>query len=208
VLLLADVAKIPAADLDKVKNFVSQGGVLIRFAGDRMTAGSDDLVPVKLRAGGRYLGSAMAWQAPQHLAPFNASSPFNGLEIPSEVTVTRQVLAEPSAELQNRSWAQLADGTPLITAQAVGSGWIVLFHVAASPGWSSLPSPDFVDMLKRLLAMSANTGARAGGLTSLPPVSLLDGLAGHAAFGCDADPARDFSHVRVPAASAGSLWRP
>ncbi|HEX4177389.1 MAG TPA: BatA domain-containing protein, partial [Rhizomicrobium sp.] len=138
VLVLADVAKISGDDLGKVKDFVSKGGMLIRFAGDHMTGGSDDLVPVHLRVGGRYLGSAMAWSAPQHLAPFGPSSPFNGLEVPAEVTVTRQVLAEPSAELQGRTWAQLADGTPLITAQAVDQGWIVLFHITASPGWSSL----------------------------------------------------------------------
>ncbi|MBA2588737.1 MAG: BatA domain-containing protein, partial [Alphaproteobacteria bacterium] len=150
VLLLADVAKISAADIPKVKDFVSHGGVLIRFAGERMTGGSDELVPVRLRAGGRYLGSAMAWSAPQHLAGFGPLSPFNGLEIASEVTVSRQILAEPSAELSNRTWAQLSDGTPLITAQAMGSGWIVLFHTAASPGWSSLPlSGLYVEMLKR-----------------------------------------------------------
>jgi hypothetical protein len=201
VLLLADVAKISAAEIDKVKDFVSHGGVLIRFAGERMTSGADELVPVKLRAGGRYLGSAMAWGAPQHLAPFGPQSPFNGLEIPTEVTVTRQILAEPSSELQGRTWAQLADGTPLITAQAVGSGWIVLFHISASPGWSSLPlSGLYVEMLKRLLALSAGTPARdLAGLTSLPPVSLLDGF-GHAVpppSDATPIPARDFAHTRV-----------
>ncbi len=180
VLLLADVARIPEADMARVKEFVSHGGVLIRFAGERMTGGSDDLVPVRLRAGGRYLGSAMAWSAPQHLAGFSALSPFNGLEIPSEVTVSRQILAEPGAENDDRTWARLSDGTPLITAQAMGSGWIVLFHVTASPNWSSLPiSGLYVDMLKRLLALSAGTPARdLAGLTSLPAVQLLDGF-GH-----------------------------
>src|SRR5476649_2139064 len=55
VLLLADVAQISSSDMTKVKDFVSHGGVLIRFAGDRMTGGADDLVPVRLRIGGRYL---------------------------------------------------------------------------------------------------------------------------------------------------------
>ena len=201
VLLLADVAKISAADIPKVKDFVAHGGVLIRFAGERMTGGADELVPVRLRAGGRYLGSAMAWSAPQHLAPFSALSPFNGLEIPAEVTVTRQILAEPSAELQGRTWAQLADGTPLITAEAMGTGWIVLFHTSASPGWSSLPlSGLYVEMLKRLLALSAGTPARdLAGLTSLPPVSLLDGFGHTMPPPSDAAPipAHDFSHVRV-----------
>ncbi|HVV27708.1 MAG TPA: DUF4159 domain-containing protein [Rhizomicrobium sp.] len=201
VLLLADVARIPEADRQKVKDFISRGGVLIRFAGERMAAGSDDLVPVPLRTGGRYLGSAMAWGAPQHLAPFASASPFNGLEIPGEVTVTRQILAEPSAELQGRTWAQLADGTPLITAQAMGQGWIVLFHITASPTWSSLPlSGLYVDMLKRLLALSAGTPARdLAGLTSLPPVTTLDGFGHPGAPPPDAAPipARDFSRTRV-----------
>ena len=210
VLLLADVAKISSDDMDKVKDFVSHGGVLIRFAGERMTGGADDLVPVRLRAGGRYLGSAMAWGAPQHLAPFGPLSPFNGLEIPSEVTVTRQILAEPSAELEGRTWAQLADGTPLITAQAMGSGWIVLFHISASPGWSSLPlSGLYVDMLKRLLALSAGTPARdLAGLTSLPPVSLLDGF-GHAvppASDIAPIPAQGFTRVRVSAQHPPGLY--
>ena len=201
VLLLADVAKINGADMERAKDFVSKGGVLIRFAGERTTNGTDDLVPVKLRVGGRYLGSAMAWSTAQRLAPFTATSPFNGLETPTEVTVTRQVLAEPSAEAQNRTWAQLADGTPLITAQALGAGWIVMFHTSASPGWSTLPlSGLYVDMLKRLLALSAGTPARElAGLTSLPPVSLLDGF-GHA-MAPPADvtpiPAKGFSQVRV-----------
>ncbi|MCX7280384.1 MAG: DUF4159 domain-containing protein, partial [Alphaproteobacteria bacterium] len=164
----------------------------------------------RLRAGGRYLGSAMAWSAPQHLAAFGPQSPFNGLEIASEVTVSRQILAEPSAELSGRTWAQLADGTPLITAQAMGSGWIVLFHTAASPGWSSLPlSGLYVEMLKRLLALSAGTPARElAGLTTLPPLSLLDGF-GHT-IPPTADvaplPAHDFSKQRVSPQHPAGLY--
>ena len=130
-----------------------------------------------------------------------AKAKVNGLEIASEVTVSRQILAEPSAELSGRTWAQLADGTPLITAQAMGSGWIVLFHTAASPGWSSLPlSGLYVEMLKRLLALSAGTPARElAGLTTLPPVSLLDGF-GHTIPPTPEVaplPAHDFSKQRV-----------
>jgi len=201
VLVLADVARITGDNLKRVQDFVKKGGVLIRFAGERMTGGSDELVPVRLRTGGRYLGSAMAWSSAQRLGNFGPNSPFNGLEIPKEVTVTRQILAEPSAELQSRSWASLADGTPLITARAEGAGWIVLFHTTASPGWSSLPlSGLYVDMLKRLLALSAGTPARdLAGLTSLPPVSVLDGFGQATSPSGDAlpIPAKDFAKTVV-----------
>ncbi len=69
--------------------------------------------------------------------------------MPNDVTVTRQVLAEPDAGLADRTWATLADGTPLVTAQRRGKGLIVLFHVTADTRWSDLPlSGAFVDMLR------------------------------------------------------------
>jgi hypothetical protein len=181
VLFLADIGKIGGSDADAVNKFVDKGGVLVRFAGPRMTGGADALVPVSLRVGGRYLGSAMSWDKPQKLAPFPANSPFNGLAIPDEVTVSRQILAEPSAETAERSWARLTDGTPLVTARQQGQGWIILFHVTASPAWSTLPlSGLYVDMLKRILALSAGTPAgNLARLSSLAPISVLDGF-GHA----------------------------
>ncbi|HEY0104675.1 MAG TPA: DUF4159 domain-containing protein [Rhizomicrobium sp.] len=178
VLILADVGRVTGSDADAIAAFVKAGGLLIRFAGGRMTAGTDDLVPVKLRVGGRYLGGALAWAEPQKLAPFSDSSPFAGLAIPPEVTVTRQVLAEPSVELADRSWARLADGTPLVTGEARGKGFIALFHITAGPAWSSLPlSGLYVDMMRRLLALAS--GSRPADLktaTTLPPVTTLDGF--------------------------------
>ena len=176
VLVLADIGKI--SETDRVAKFVNDGGLLIRFAGDRMTGSVDDLVPVKLRVGGRYLGGALAWAEPQHLAPFADNSPFNGLSIPADVTVSRQVLAEPSVQLSDRTWARLADGTPLVTAEQRGKGWILLFHISASPSWSSLPlSGLYVDMLRRLLMLS--NGTNPGELASaaaLPALETLDGF--------------------------------
>ena len=179
VLVLSDIGRISGEDYAAVARFVAAGGVLIRFAGPRLTHGADALVPVTLRSGGRYLGGAMGWTKPQHLAAFPASSPFRGLAIPKDVTISRQILAEPSIELANRSWARLDDGTPLVTGAPRGKGWIVLFHVPAAPGWSSLPmSHLFIDMLRRLLQLAASTtpGAIGAREASLPPRALLDGF--------------------------------
>ena len=162
-----------------------------------MAAGADDLVPVPLRVGERYLGGAMAWSQPQHLAAFAPDSPFNGLSVPQDVTVSRQILAEPSSDAAGHVWARLADGTPLVTARHQGQGWIILFHTAASPGWSTLPlSGLYVDMLRRVLALSGGTAAESlASLTSLPPLSLLDGFGHQTAPNGEAMPilARDFT---------------
>ncbi len=55
MLILADVGNVAEAR-DQLTRWIEEGGVLVRFAGPRLAAGDDDLVPVKLRRGGRILG--------------------------------------------------------------------------------------------------------------------------------------------------------
>ena len=172
VLILADRAASP-----DLAAWVEKGGLLIRFAGPRLAeAAPDALLPVHLLGGDRQLGGAMSWNEPAGLAAFPAGSPFAGLPVPPEVLVTRQVLAEPGAGLAAHTWASLADGTPLVTWAARGAGRIVLFHVTANADWSNLPlSGLFVDMLSRLVALSAGVASIADG-SVLPPAEALDGF--------------------------------
>ncbi|WP_298965614.1 DUF4159 domain-containing protein [uncultured Methylobacterium sp.] len=171
VLMLADVGALDPAAQERVAAFVQKGGMLVRFAGPRLAAGSDDLVPVRLRRGGRVLGGTLSWDSPRTLAPFAAESPFAGLKPPADIGVRRQILAEPDGELARRTWAALQDGTPIVTAAKRGEGLVVLFHVTADTNWSNLPlSGLFVDMLRRTLALAGTSpaGAPAGG--GPPPV--------------------------------------
>ena len=154
MMILADVGNVAEAR-ERLTKWIEDGGVLVRFAGPRLAAADDDLIPVKLRRGGRALGGALSWDQPQQLAGFSRESPFIGMPVPNDVTVNRQVLAEPDAMLTDRTWATLADGTPLVTAQARGKGLIILFHVSADTRWSNLPlSGAFVDMLKRIVSLA------------------------------------------------------
>jgi hypothetical protein len=92
------------------------------------------------------------------------------------VRVTRQVLAEPGADLASHTWASLADGTPLVTWRAQGAGQVVLFHVTSNADWSNLPlSGLFVDMLNRLVQLSAGVTSSADA-TVLAPAEALDGF--------------------------------
>jgi hypothetical protein len=92
------------------------------------------------------------------------------------VTVSRQILAEPSLDLDRKVWVRLADGTPLITADKRGSGTVVLVHTSADPSWSNLAlSGLFPQMLRRVVAYSAGL-SRAPLHGALQPYRLLDGL--------------------------------
>ncbi len=142
---------------ERLADYVETGGVLIRFAGPKLAKRVDDLVPVALRGGGRAIGGALSWETPQTLAPFETDSPFFGLEISDEVTVSQQVMAEPGIETDTRSWARLEDGSPIVTAGPRGEGLIVMFHVTAGPEWSNLAlSGLYVDMLRRILPLAKN----------------------------------------------------
>ncbi len=161
---------------------MEHGGLLLRFAGPRSADADEDapagdpLMPERLLAEDRQLGGALSWSQPAKLAPFPALSPFAGLPVPAEVTVSRQVLAEPTATLADHTWARLADGTPLVTEASRGAGRVVLFHVTANADWSSLPlSGLFPDMLRRLVALSAGVSA-APDAAPLSPAETLDGF--------------------------------
>jgi hypothetical protein len=183
MIVLADVGTLSPEIRERLAAWIEQGGVLVRFAGPRLAQADDDLVPVKLRRGGRSLGGSLTWEKPQHLAAFAADGPFAGVAVPKDVTVNRQVLAEPDAVLATKSWASLEDGTPLVTGERRGKGMVSLFHVSADMRWSDLPmSGTFVEMLRRIVDMSGYTSNPGPGVASeasnetVAPLHTLDGF--------------------------------
>ncbi|MFN4130626.1 MAG: DUF4159 domain-containing protein, partial [Paracoccaceae bacterium] len=116
------------------------------------------------------------WGEPKTLAPFPEDSPFHGLPLPADVTVTAQVLAQPDPDLASRTIAALADGTPLVTRKTVGQGQVVLVHVTANAEWSTLPlSGLFMAMLERLAVSTRPAAPEAAdlvGQTWVPQVVL------------------------------------
>ena len=163
VLALADVGALDDKTAAQVARFVEDGGLLLRFAGPRLAAGNDPLVPVRLRRGGRNLGGTLSWDNPKTVADFAPESPFAGLKPPADIGVRRQILAEPDGDLPGKTWASLQDGTPVVTAEKRGQGLVVLFHVTADTTWSNLPlSGLFVDMLRRVVGLAGGAATPAG----------------------------------------------
>ena len=121
------------------------------------------------------MGGALSWSEPAAWGSPPAS-PFPGLPVPPDALVDRQVLAEPSIDLPDRkTWARLADGTPLVTAEERDEGRIVLVHTTANPDWSNLAlSGLFVEMLRRITALSEGVSGDMQAAT-FAPIEVLDG---------------------------------
>ena len=178
VIVVPDSYPISPPEIKALGEWVKGGGMVLRFAGARLARSTQDkFVPVPLRRGGRILGGAMRWSKPATLAQFGRKSPFYGLKPTGEITILRQVLARPSLDLGEKTWARLSDGTPLVTADRRGKGWLVLVHTTAGIRWSTLPlSGLFVEMLRRIVSVSKGVAGNTASGAPLAPVSSLDGF--------------------------------
>ena len=176
LLVLPDRGALAESDHARLQGWVEQGGTLVRFAGPDLAGNPDDLLPVRLRRSERLLGGALSWAQPMAVAPMPEQGPFAGLQVPPDLTVSAQILAEPDLALPDKVWAKLVDGTPLVTGAPLGKGWLVLIHTTAWPGWSNLAlSGLFPDMLHRLLDRSSGV-ASATAERPLPALQQLDGF--------------------------------
>ncbi len=208
IIVMPDIAR---TDDPALRQFVENGGLLIRFAGPLLAKRPDDLLPVRLRAGGRELGGALTWNDPQTFAPFSEDSPFFGLKIPEDIKVKRQVMAEPSAQTDSRTWARLADGSPVVTSSQEGFGRIVLFHVTADPEWSDLPVGGlYVEMLRRILPLARSApGKVQQGTGDWAAERVLSGTGRLTAPTIDVLPIKnaDFEATRISAEHPPGLYR-
>lgn len=177
VLILPDIGALPAETLDSLEKWVRKGGMLLRFAGPNMSQADNFLTPVPLRKGERALAGSLAWEKPQKIVPFPQSSPYYGLEIEPDIDIKQQLLSEPVADMEHKIWAELEDGTPLVTAAPLDRGMIVLIHTTATPQWSNLAlSGLYVQILQRTISLAGMSDISAVTSGALNPLMVLDGM--------------------------------
>jgi Domain of unknown function (DUF4159)/Aerotolerance regulator N-terminal len=189
VLVLTDKGALPKETKAQLTSWLNAGGLLLSFAGPRFAESGFPFAPVPLRPASRTMGGALTWGTPGHLGSFPPASPLADIPLDANISVARQVLAQPTTELSARTWARLTDGTPLITAARIGNGLSVLVHTTASPEWTDLPlSGLFEQILQRVISLAgASAGQTDASITG--PLVLESELKGDGSLG---------TPVRVP----------
>ncbi len=131
--------------------------VLVRFAGHACRR-TGQLIPVRLREGGPLAGQRA------QLGNTQPCSPSRNQSLRRACHRSRRAHHAPGPcgarrRTPDRVWANLEDGTPLVTARREGKGTIVLFHVTANADWSNLPLTGlFVEMLRRIVDLAPAAG--------------------------------------------------
>jgi hypothetical protein len=164
------------ADVDDLRRWVQQGGVLVTFAGPWLenNRALDDLLPVRLRPRPRELAGPLSWSGALKLGATRPDTPLQNLTLPPDVHVTTQFLPENAPEVSGRIWLALEDDTPLVTGRREGNGYVVLVHVSADVRWSSLPLSGFyVEMLSGLINLARGHTDEPPAYP-LPPFRLVD----------------------------------
>ncbi len=174
-IIITDNEAIPLSDEEALTKWIDNGGLLLRFAGPNLANQRDRFLPVPLRSGYRNLTGSLTWEQPLAIEEFDKGSPLYGLDIPKEVTISGQLLAQPTSELDQHSWARLQDGTPLITAKESGKGHIVLVHTSANTRWSNFSlSGSFVKILQRILQFGKGVNKTEDTQKDLPLYEMMD----------------------------------
>jgi hypothetical protein len=180
IMVLGDMS-LPQDTLSALTRYVEGGGLVLRFAGEKLAAQSDGFLPVALRQTERNFTGALSWTQAQKIGSFSNTSPLADLIVPEDVHIYAQVLANPNPDLNNQIWSSLKDGTPFITAKAMGKGTLILCHVSADTSWSDFVlSGTFLEMMQRVLRharfSSALNNTSPTSKSVLPALFSLDGF--------------------------------
>ena len=173
VVVLSNVERLPPAELERLEQFVADGGGLAVFPGDAVAVpfyndvvGADSrphggLLPARL---GDLVDTGDATEA-LHLTSVALDHPllqrFKGplRSALAGVDVTRAYTLTPRT-----GWvlASLTDRLPLMVEHSFGRGRVILFATAPQPDWTNLPMRRvFVPLVNRLIGYLAGSGAPA-----------------------------------------------
>lgn len=179
VMIMPDGAMTGEATRGRIQKWVEEGGTLLRFAGPRLAdevqeKKNDTLLPADSHLVERALGGSASGGHSGMIAQFLETSPLNGIAIPDNVTI-EHVMTQLGFNNEERIWAKLTDGTPLVSAEQRGKGWIVLVHTTANTDWSNMAlSVFFVDIMRAVIMHSQGVTGSGDG-KPLPPLKILDG---------------------------------
>jgi hypothetical protein len=179
-VVLANVGDLPADEAKILAKYVENGGGLVVFTGDNVTAdGSATLIEAGLGVG-KIVGIETSTERPWRLDRWDATHPLlqpfadpehGELRRPTFWTITR-ITPDPTS----RVLARFRDDQPALLERSVGRGKVVWFASSGDRSWGDWPRGRmFLPMVHQMVAYSA--GLAEGGPIR-PELAVEDRLPG------------------------------
>ena len=162
VVVMNNVLTVSPSSAKRLKRFVSEGGGLIVFAGDRVEASDynqslgaagEGILPAELgevSSSETEEGWTMEAAKSDHLlARLTARYPEKLLDA---IRITKQFEATPTENSEVLITSQ--SGNPVLLSRSTGSGTVLLFTTSASKRWNNLPrEPLYAILLQQAVTM-------------------------------------------------------
>ena len=162
VVVMNNVLTVSPSTAKRLKRFVSEGGGLIVFAGDRVEASAynqslgaagEGILPAELgevSSSETEEGWTMEAAKSDHLlARLTARYPEKLLDA---IRITKQIEATPTENSEVLITSQ--SGNPVLLSRSTGSGTVLLFTTSASKRWNNLPrEPLYAILLQQAVTM-------------------------------------------------------
>ena len=162
VVVMNNVLTVSPSSAKRLKRFVSEGGGLIVFAGDRVEASAynqslgaagEGILPAELgevSSSETEEGWTMEAAKSDHLlARLTARYPEKLLDA---IRITKQFEATPTENSEVLITSQ--SGNPVLLSRSTGSGTVLLFTTSASKRWNNLPrEPLYAILLQQAVTM-------------------------------------------------------
>lgn len=155
VIFLANVGDILPSNAESLKEFVTGGGTLVIFPGERVRPSSYNALLKELLPG----QLLTVQEAGTFVSADGAAFSSDVRERLGSVRVGRHFSTYPEAG--SETILSTASGDPFLLRKGLGGGSVYLFTSTADTSWSDLPiSPVFLPIVKELMDTSGNSGVR------------------------------------------------
>jgi hypothetical protein len=176
VIVLANVAELPALQVERLVRFVSRGGGLLLTAGSQVDAerwnqSLGALLPkpvrdIKVLANPESPDAALL---ATRLAEVDALHPvFRVFDLPGgesvqSVLAFQYLLLVPEVESEARTIASFGDGAPALVERSLGQGRVMLWTTSIDMDWTDLPiRTAYLPLVRRVVDYLARRAGDAG----------------------------------------------
>lgn len=135
-IIFGDISGFDNQETKILKNYMENGGIIIRFMGNKAIAKeNDEIITAKISNQIHKITNGFDVK-PVTINEFAKDNFLYGIEIPQDFKINNNIIFAANSK-PDEIYIQLSDGSPYLSMKKFGLGKLFMFHVNAAPIWSN-----------------------------------------------------------------------